>query len=75
MMEKPSDILDVASNQTQKELESLITAHLARAQKQLPLRGTCYNCDEEVGENLLFCDEFCRDDYQYREERKRINGK
>lgn len=75
MMDKPSDILDVASGQTQKELDHLIAVHLARADKSLPLKGACHNCDEKVAQALLFCDEFCRDDFQYREERKKVNGR
>lgn len=75
MMEKPSDILDVASDQTQRERDSIIAAHLARKEQSLTPKGQCHFCEETTGVDLVFCDEFCRDDYQYIEKRKKANGK
>lgn len=75
MMEKSSDILDIASGQTQRELDDIIAAHLARTEKYIKPKGTCHFCDEKVPAAMTFCDEFCRDDYQYIEERKKANGR
>ena len=35
--------------------------------------GFCRNCGEPVGPSLLFCDTSCRDDFQRRETREKVN--
>ena len=32
----------------------------------LPAKGVCYNCQDDVADDLRFCDSFCRDDYALR---------
>ena len=75
MMDKPSDILDVASSQTQKELESILKAHRERSEPNMTPKGTCYYCDEPNNKQLVFCDEYCRDDYDYDKQRRKANGR
>lgn len=38
-------------------------------------KGFCYNCSERLAGHAIFCDEFCRDDHEYFEERKKSNVK
>lgn len=71
MIEKTSDILDAASQRSQQELDSILAAHKARKDTSMQPKGSCHFCDEPT--DLLFCDEYCRDDYQYIEKRKQIN--
>lgn len=71
MFERPSDMLDCAADVTQRETEARIQVALSDQRSKLPRKGACYNCDEEVED--LFCDEDCRDDYEWREERRKAN--
>lgn len=75
MIERPSDLLDVASETAQRVLDAQIEAHRQRSEVGLRPIGRCYNCDEEFEQgNKTFCDTDCRDDYEYRVERRRVNG-
>lgn len=73
MFERASDPLDYASEITQRETEARIAAVRDSQEQNLRNKGACYNCDEPIEE--LFCDEDCRDDYEWREERRRANGR
>lgn len=64
--------MDYASEITQRETEARIAAVREAQEQHLRNKGACYNCDELIEE--LFCDEDCRDDYEWREERRRANG-
>ena len=35
-----------------------------------PPCGFCHNCNEPLDEGLRFCDGDCREDWEYREQRK-----
>lgn len=35
-----------------------------------PPCGFCHNCNEPLDEGLRFCDGNCREDWEYREQRK-----
>lgn len=74
-MMNSSDILDVAAERTQREIDSLIAEHRARKTKIRSPKGSCYSCDEPLEHDKTFCDTYCRDDFQYLEERKKANGK
>lgn len=71
MFERPSDVLDFAAEITQRDIESRLEEHKARAAltKIVP-KGYCHNCDEKLGEDETFCDNFCVEDYEWRTKRK-----
>lgn len=74
MMERPSDMLDVAAELTQLEIESKLAEHKHRAkQQELIHKGFCYYC-REPQPKLNFCDEDCRDDYEFEMKRRKANG-
>lgn len=74
MMERPSDILDTAADLTQREIESKLEEHRLRAaESSLKFNGFCYYCKHPLKESN-FCDEDCRDDYEYEQKRKKANG-
>ncbi len=66
MMERFADPLDTASEQEQRTLDHLIQKALDTKKSNLRPVGACYNCDEPLGQGLLFCDHHCRDDYEAR---------
>lgn len=75
MLDRPSDILDCAAELTQREIEAQLAAHRQRARgTQIKPKGFCYNCDEPLSPEQLFCDSDCRDDYQHIQERRKANG-
>jgi hypothetical protein len=37
--------------------------------------GSCHYCSEKVSHGGLFCDSFCRDDFEKEQAAKRRNGK
>lgn len=71
------DPVDRASHEGQLELERALAAAKAKqaAERPLPYKGTCYNCDEPLDRGERFCDEDCRDDYDWRTKRRSANGK
>lgn len=44
------------------------------ARSRLTPVGFCYNCEDLVDDNALFCDNFCRDDWQKRRDARKRNG-
>lgn len=70
------DPADRASHEEQVALGANIRAALRKQNAPLAAIGKCYNCDEpfEEGSGLRFCDEDCRDDYDHRVTRRRVNG-
>lgn len=72
MRDIPTDPLDVANEATQAAIDRAISLiRKNQEETRLKPRGRCYNCEEKVLGKGLFCDGDCRDDYQYREERRR----
>ena len=70
MKERQTDICDQADELIQMSLTNKINE--IRSKKPLQATGKCLNCDEQV--EGLFCDVDCRDDYDYRNKRGKING-
>lgn len=54
------DEIDRASENEQMHRDMAIKSRKPTLQ---PI-GACYNCNEEIGSNLLFCDVGCRDDFE-----------
>lgn len=73
------DSIDEANRAMYRETKFLIQRARAEAEKnKLHPKGVCYYCDTVIkkkAKNQLFCDENCRDDYMYEQERKKVNGK
>ncbi len=75
MMERSSDVLDIAADLAERERVSRLEEHKARAAEQiLKPKGSCHYCDEPLEDDLVFCDEFCVGDYEYVSRRKKANG-
>lgn len=70
MFERKPDILDAAADYQEGMIQAGISA--IKADSKLEAKGVCYNCDEPV--SGLFCDSDCRDDYEYREKRRKANA-
>lgn len=68
MFERPSDVLDFAAELTQREIDSRLAEHKARAEAhKIAPKGYCHNCDEKLEEeNATFCDSYCVEDYEWR---------
>lgn len=71
MKERHSDICDQADELIQMSISRKISE--IRSEKALQATGKCLNCDEQV-ESGLFCDPDCRDDYDFRLKRGKVNG-
>lgn len=69
-----ADDLELASYLEQQRLELAIADVLAAKPATLPSVGKCHNCDEAVETGTRFCDSFCRDDYDHRVNRRKVNG-
>lgn len=71
-----SCILDKASEYEQKMLSAALQNQLAKgAVRQVAPKGFCYNCGEQLVGEAVFCDDDCRDDYQYIQDRRKVNAK
>lgn len=63
-----TDIYDQATDHEMRERAlalSIIRAN-ANSQPQLTANGLCHNCSEPLSDGVVFCDSFCRDDWQKR---------
>lgn len=69
-----ADDLELASHLEQQRLDLAIADALAAKPVTLPAVGKCHNCDEDVDAGMRFCDAFCRDDYDHRMQRRKVNG-
>lgn len=47
----------------------------SKARRTLEPTGFCFYCTEKVNSGELFCNKFCRDDYQDEQRRLEIQGK
>lgn len=72
MHEKLPDICDQAEKLMSEQLEYQINK--IKSEKPLQSTGFCLNCQDDIEEGL-FCDKDCRDDYDFRLERGKVNGK
>lgn len=59
-----ADEIDMANDQAEG-LRSIALA-LVRDRAALTPKGTCHNCDSGVERGVIFCDAYCRDDYDKR---------
>lgn len=57
----------------------LLAAAINNVRPRLTPTGKCFSCGEGLMDSIikgsLFCDEFCRDDYEKQEKMRRINGR
>lgn len=65
-----ADEADLGNDTADQTLQSYINRVRAQAEYSLVPCGHCYNCDELVQGARLFCDGFCRDDYDLRKRRR-----
>lgn len=77
-MDNLTDPLDIAAARTQQEIEAALAAHREKPRATIYPTGRCYNCDAELTEGPLFCDDDCNADYvegqRKREHLANING-
>lgn len=70
-----ADPVDRAVLEQQRLLErQLEAAKKAASAPRLVSTGHCHNCSERLGDSRLFCDADCRDDFQLRQARRKVNG-
>ena len=69
-----ADDLELASYLEQQRIEKGVEEALARKPIKPPFIKKCHNCDEPLGTGLRFCDGHCRDDYEHRMLRRKVNG-
>lgn len=63
-----SDIIDDANDKAARDLKLCI--EVARKPKPLPPpTGLCFNCGETIDTATRWCDDDCRDDWQFRNRR------
>ena len=74
MLNKLSDPLDFATELAERERAFLVAEQLKKTENILAIKGYCYNCDEKLEAGLRFCDEDCRDDYDWMVKRGKANG-
>lgn len=68
-------IFDQASELEELINKTAVEKVLNSRKAVLQPKGFCYNCSEPLVGHAIFCDEFCRDDHEYFEERKKTNVK
>ncbi|BAG41636.1 hypothetical protein [Ralstonia phage phiRSL1] len=68
------DDIDRIQDRYDHEHQQAINKIRERAKKSLMPTGHCFFCGEQVKHPLLFCDSFCRDDYEREQRSRRING-
>lgn len=65
------DFADEGSAITERDLQIALAAQAAKPRAGVrPFTGSCYYCKEPVTEPNRFCDEDCKVDHMYEEERK-----
>lgn len=72
--ERHADQIDKATAIAEESLRLAIEAAKAGASAPLPAIGKCHYCEEPLEEGLRFCDEFCREDYDYITARNKANA-
>lgn len=66
------DVLDVASDNSEAWTASAVDNVLGSARHLKP-KGICHNCADPIETGMRFCDEDCRDDYEWRQQREEAN--
>lgn len=57
--------LDLASERSELERETLVARIRARMGSRLVPYGICHACESEVEGQRLFCDSSCAEDYEF----------
>jgi hypothetical protein len=65
---------DADVTQARAEVEAEFFARRTRAPGLSPIR-VCYFCSSTIDGNFLFCDSYCRDDYEREERALARNGR
>lgn len=73
--EMPSDPIDQASEVTEALTNAAIeNARQASKGREIRPIGVCHNCQDPLDmEGQLFCDEYCAEDYEYVQRRRKAN--
>ena len=61
--EKQTDIIDIANDRAQLNVDTTISLIQARV-KEIPKSKVCLQCEKATVGGRRFCDHFCRDDWQ-----------
>lgn len=69
-----SDSVDHTNDVTELFLREAMSSR-NKARQQIQPTGLCYYCTEEVKSGELFCDQFCRDDYDAEQRRLKAQGR
>jgi hypothetical protein len=63
------------ADRAQNDIELRLAAAINAPRSNLSPRGKCYNCDNETGDEVLFCDRECRDDFEKRKAAMALVGR
>lgn len=63
MQERYTDPCDVAEQEIQRSMDRALAEH--KNKSRMMAKGKCWNCEEVLDNDLLFCDIECRDDYEW----------
>jgi hypothetical protein len=67
-----ADIADITQDRAEAEAELFAKR---RREPSLIAVGACYFCSTECAKPLLFCDSYCRDDYEREQRALQRNGR
>ena len=67
----PSDRATLAEMAEREKALERLREH--RRRNTLKPRGRCWNCEETVPRESLFCDTDCAEDYEWRKQRQEVN--
>jgi hypothetical protein len=70
-----SDPMDHATDVEERLRDYEIQKVREQAKVSTKYTGICLYCGSTVDEPKLFCDEDCRQDYEFEQKMKKINGK
>lgn len=70
-MADPADLAQVEDLIVEMRIRAVRNKSSADAPRELVPRKVCYNCEDPVGPEQLFCDEFCEQDWS---NRRRLTG-
>lgn len=75
MQFKPADSIDAANDRAEAERQAIIQAHQSQAKRVLAYKATCHYCNTFIAPPKRFCDDECRDEYDYEQNRRKVNTK
>ena len=70
-----ADQIDQANDRAEAERQAMIEAQKEKHGKTLAYKGACHYCGTLIAPPKRFCDNECRDEYDYEQTRRQANTK